>query len=311
MNSLAAKKNLLRGDMVDTYSHPVEMNRPHLVPGEMSHKTFCRFRDYVTTHLGIKMPDVKQTMLQSRLQRRLRALKISSFEEYYDYVFSIRGMEVELSHMIDAVTTNKTDFFREPKHFEYLEKSILPELMQTAKTKRSKEIRFWSAGCSIGAEPYTLAMVLSEFASRRPEFRFSILATDISKRVLNEAINGIYTETMVAPIPSALRKKYLLKSKDPLGTTVRIIPELRTKVAFGRLNFMADDFGLDNKMDIVFCRNVMIYFDRSTQEKVVNRFCRYLNSGGYLFVGHSETLNGLNVPLIQVSPTIYQKQAAS
>ena len=287
-----------------------ERNLPHLVPGEMSREMFCRFRSYVYTHLGIKMPDVKHTMLQCRLQKRLRVLKIASYEEYYDYVFSIRGMETELSHMIDAVTTNKTDFFREPKHFEYLARMVLPELLHHARISGSQVFRFWSAGCSTGAEPYTLAMVLNEFASQNRVFRYSILATDISKRVLDEAKDGIYSGAMVSPIPSVLRKKYLLKSKNPRETDVRIIPALRAKVAFGRLNFMADDFGLENKMDVIFCRNVMIYFDRSTQEKVVNRFCRYLTPGGYLFIGHSETLNGLHVPLTQVSPTIYQKLAS-
>ncbi len=289
-------------------SHSTKMKRPYLVPGEMSRETFCRFRDYVTEKLGIKMPDAKRTMLQSRLQKRLRALGIGSYDEYYDYVFGARGMETELSYMIDAITTNKTDFFREPKHFEYLAHVVLPGLLETANKTRSKVFRFWSAGCSTGAEPYTLAMVLSEFASRNPVFRFSILATDISKQVLDQAKDGIYSAAMADPIPPPLRKKYLLKSKDPREATVRIVPELRARVSFGRLNFMADDFGLGNIMDIIFCRNVMIYFDRPTQEKVVNRFCRYLDSDGYLFIGHSETLNGLNVPLTQVSPTIYRRR---
>jgi chemotaxis protein methyltransferase CheR len=292
------------GDFVETPFPPNPISK------EMSYKTFCRFRDYVTTNLGIKMPDVKKTMLQSRLQKRLRALSIASYDDYYDYVFSIRGMDTELTHMIDAITTNKTDFFREPKHFEYLEQFVLPELLETTKTAGSKQFRFWSAGCSTGAEPYTMAMVLSEFSSRHAGFRFSILATDISQRVLDEAKDGIYTTAMANPIPPALRKKYLLKSKNPNKNVVRIIPELRARISFGRLNFMADDFRLGSTIDIIFCRNVMIYFDRSTQENVVNRFCQYLSPGGYLFVGHSETLNGLSVPLTQVCPTIYQRHGS-
>ena len=297
--------------MVDTRGHTEEIQRPYVVPREMSHKIFCRFRDYVTTHLGIKMPDAKKTMLQSRLQKRLRVMKMSSYDEYYDFVFSARGTEDELGHMIDAITTNKTDFFREPKHFEYLEQVILPDFLKIAQTKGAKVFRFWSAGCSTGAEPYTLAMVLSEFTAQHAGFRFSILATDISQRVLEEAKDGIYSEVMVAPVPFALRKKYLLKSKTSWKAAVRIIPDLRAKVGFGRLNFMEKDFRLGQALDVVFCRNVMIYFDRQTQEQVVNRFCRYLNPGGYLFIGHSETLSGLKVPLTQVRPTIYRKQCES
>jgi chemotaxis protein methyltransferase CheR len=297
-----------RYEMILEKSPSMQGYRPGLLPREMSRETFCRFRDYVTSHLGIKMPDVKKTMLQGRLQKRLRALGMASYDEYYDYVFSARGMDTELSHMVDAVTTNKTDFFREPRHFDYLEQVVLPKMLQAATTKGSGGFRFWSAGCSTGAEPYTLAMVLSEFALRHPEFRFSILATDISQRVLDEAKEGIYSESMAIPIPQALRRKYLLRSKDPMEPAIRIVPDLRSRVAFGRLNFMAEDFRLGYSMDIIFCRNVMIYFDRAVQEQVVNRFCRYLNPGGYLFVGHSETLNGLDVPLTQVSPTIYQLQ---
>ena len=285
----------------------MELERPYIVPREMSQEIFGRFSEYVTSRLGIKMPDVKKTMLQSRLQKRLRCLGIQSFDAYYDYVFSRRGSETELAHMIDAVTTNKTDFFREPKHFHYLANVILPGTAQVFPKSGTGVRRFWSAGCSTGAEPYSLAMVLNEFGLAHPGFRFSILATDISSRVLEEAKTGIYKKSVVEPIPVPLRRKYLMKSKDPEEDNVRIVPEIRSKVSFGRLNFMSESYGLNQTMDIVFCRNVLIYFDRDTQEAVVQRICRHLNPGGYLFVGHSETLNGLAVPLSQVSPTIYRR----
>ena len=293
-------------DLIETGDISPDIQRPYVVSGEMSHGTFCRFREYVVTHLGIKMPDVKKTMLQGRLIKRLRALGLDSYDVYYDYVFSPKGMEAELGHMIDAVTTNKTDFFREPKHFEYLEQVVLPDLLKHGPGIGSP-CRFWSAGCSTGAEPYSLAMVLNEFALQHRGFRYNILATDISQRVLDEARAGIYTEAMVSPVPLYLRRKYLLRSKDSRENMVRIIPELRAKMVFGRLNFMAEAFGLANSMNVIFCRNVLIYFDRGTQERVVNRLCRYLETGGYLFLGHSETLNGLEVPLIQEGPTIYRK----
>ncbi len=273
--------------------------------GGMDQQTFCRFRDFVTVHLGIKMPDVKKTMLQSRLQKRLRLLGMSSYEDYCDYVLDGPGREKELCHMIDAVTTNKTDFFREPKHFQYLVETALPEMIRSRLSPSL--FRFWSAGCSTGAEPYTLAMVLDAFAAHMPRFRFSILATDISSRVLEEAVAGIYDAEMVRPVPMDLRKKYLLRSKDRSRPVVRIVPELRKKVRFARLNFMADVFGLEHDVQTIFCRNVLIYFDRPTQEKVINRLCRHLVPGGYLFVGHSETLQGLQVPLVQAHPTVYRK----
>ena len=290
-------------------SAEMERQRPFTVPPVMSQETFGRFREFVTTHLGIKMPDVKKTMLQSRLQKRLRVLSMESYDDYYDYVFSVQGREAELSHMIDAVTTNKTDFFREPKHFEYLVRTALPALLQAQSVGCPGVLRFWSAGCSTGAEPYTLAMVLSEFAARCAGFQYGIIATDISQRVLEEARAGIYTEEMVSPIPLILRKKYLLRSKNPRENVVRINAEIRSRVRFGRLNFMEENFRLQQDVDVIFCRNVLIYFDRATQEQVVNRLCRHLHTGGYLFLGHSETLNGLNVPLTQVYPTIYRRQA--
>lgn len=289
-------------------SSVAEIKRPVTVPQVMSQATFELFRDYVTTYLGIKMPDVKKTMLQSRLQKRLRLLSIPSYEAYYNYVLGPGGCAEELHHMIDAVTTNKTDFFREPKHFDYLNRVVIPDLISARMGSVPRNYRFWSAGCSTGAEPYTLAMVLSEFAEGRPDFHFSIMATDISRRVLDEARAAIYSEEMIAPIPMALRRKYLLRSKNRDEKTVRICPEIRSRVRFGRLNFMDENFGIQQDVDVIFCRNVLIYFDRPTQELVINRLCRHLNMGGYLFLGHSETLNGLNVPLIQVHPTIYRRQ---
>ena len=277
-------------------------------PGDMSAETFSRFSAFVHNELGIKMPETKKTMLQSRLLKRLRASGKKTFEEYYDYVFSPQGASQELAHMIDVVTTNKTEFFREPKHFVYLVQTALPEMIRKCGIGIRQTAKIWSAGCSTGQEPYTLAMVLGEFAAGNPGFEYMILGTDISTRVLETARLAIYDHELVAPVTMALRKKYLLQSKDRSRHKVRIIPELRSKVRFRQLNFIDSDFGLREIMDIIFCRNVLIYFDRHTQEMVLNRLCRHLKPGGYLFLGHSETLNGLNVPLISAGPTIYQKR---
>ena len=275
----------------------------------MSDKIFVKFSSFIQNELGIKMPEAKKTMLQARLQKRLRKLGIESFQEYYNFVFSNRGIDKELYNMIDAVTTNKTDFFREPQHFDTLVQTIIPELIHAYGMGIRKKALIWSAGCSSGEEVYTLAMVLNEFKTRLPEFNFSILGTDISTRVLKSAALGIYTHEKIEPVPLPLRRKYLLKSRDKDKNLVRIIPGLRANTFFRRLNFMDSNFGIRQPADIIFCRNVLIYFDRETQEKVLNRLCQYLVSGGYLFTGHSETLNGLNVPLTQATSTVYKKSS--
>lgn len=272
----------------------------------MTDLEFYRFGEFIQGQCGIKMPLAKKTMLQGRLQKRLRILGIDSYSVYADYVFSAKGKEEELFQMIDAVTTNKTDFFRESKHFDYLRDVVLPELKSETKKSGWKKMKGWSAGCSTGEEPYTLAMVLSNFADNNPSFHFSILATDISTKVLGLAKTAIYQEEKIEPIPMEFRKKYLLRS--PSKPIMRIVPELRSCMNFMRLNFMDTDYRLQEMMDIVFCRNVIIYFDRETQENILNRICRYLVPGGYLFMGHSETLNGMNLPLRQISSSIYRRQ---
>jgi chemotaxis protein methyltransferase CheR len=208
----------------------------------MTDLEFSRFSEFVQNQCGIKMPLAKRTMLQSRLQKRLRLLGMNSFSAYADYVFSAKGREEELYNMIDAVTTNKTDFFRESKHFDYLSDVILPSMKDEIKTNGFRKLKGWSAGCSTGEEPYTLAMVLSNFAENNPAFNYSILATDISTKVLESAKMAIYAEEKIAPTPMEIRKKYLLRSISK--PVVRIAPELRSCVQFIRLNFMDDDYGL-------------------------------------------------------------------
>jgi chemotaxis protein methyltransferase CheR len=272
----------------------------------LGHRDFTRLSSFIYDRCGIKMPPVKKTMLEARLQKRLRAIGCHSFTDYCDYLMSPQGIEQELIPMIDLVTTNKTDFFREPDHFTHLTGKILPAWCNEV-GRGSRKLSVWSAGCSSGEEPYTLAMLLCEFAENNPGFSFQILATDISTRVLEKARTGIYDEERVEPVPMPLKKKYLLRSKDRNSGLVRVAPVLREKVRFGRLNFMDDDFGLREPFDIIFCRNVVIYFDRPTQERLLNKFYRNMRPGAYIFMGHSETLNGLDVPLVQAHPTVYRR----
>lgn len=281
--------------------------RPHL-PATMKDRVFQRFSSFIYDNVGIKMPPAKKTMLEARLQKRLKALGMESFEEYGDYVFSRAGYDSELIHLIDVVTTNKTDFFREPAHFDYLLKSAVPTILNRGREIQRDPLRIWSAGCSSGEEPYTLAMVLAEFAEKYPGFRYSILASDISTRILETARGAIYPEERTDTIPLSLKKKYLLKSKNPALSLVRISPLLRSTVTFRRINFMDDDFGIAEKMDIIFCRNVVIYFDKQTQQTLMRKFHRQLRPGGYLFIGHSETLSGLDVDFGPVASTIYRKE---
>ena len=284
-----------------------DYTKPRL-PATLSDREFQRFSAFIYDHTGIKMPPAKKTMLEARLQKRLKAVSIDSFEEYSDYVFKKEGRSTELIHLIDVVTTNKTDFFREPAHFDFMVKIALPNILETRDDPRREPIRIWSAGCSTGEEPYTLAMVLSEFALGRPDFKAAITASDISTRVLETAHNAIYPEERTDTIPLNLKKKYLLRSRERSRSLVRICPQLRSLVSFRRINFMDEDLGIVEKMDIIFCRNVVIYFDKQTQQALMRKFYRQLRPGGYLFIGHSETLNGLDVDFKPVASTVYRKE---
>lgn len=274
-------------------------------PGSMCEKDFRRFSEFIHTECGIKMPPGKKTMLEARLQKRLRALGYENYARYCEYLFSPAGLQTEIVHLLDVVTTNTTDFFREPKHFEYLSENVLPAWH--ARNGGSREMRFWSAGCSTGEEPYTLAMVLCEYAERAASFRFSIMATDISTRVLQHATRAVYSMDKVAKVAMHYKKRYMLRSKDKAQELVRMGPMLRQRISFGRLNFM-EPFTLDQKMDVIFCRNVMIYFERATQEELLGKFCANLVSGGHLLIGHSESITGMRLPLRQVAPTIYMRE---
>ena len=273
----------------------------------LTDRDFERFSRLVYEQCGIKLPGHKQSMLEARLRKRVRALGLASFEEYAGLIFSGQAPEGELVRLIDVVTTNKTDFFREPAHFDFLVQTVLPALIDKDGAGISRPLRIWSAGCSTGKEPYTLAMVLSVFRDSHPGFSFDILGTDISTDVLDKALKGIYAEEKAAPIPLALRRKYLLKARDPEQRQVRVVPELRNLVRFRRLNFLDADYGLRDPFDVIFCRNVLIYFDRPTQERLLGRFADLLEAGSFLFLGHSETLLGLNLPLKQMAPSVYRK----
>jgi chemotaxis protein methyltransferase CheR len=273
----------------------------------LSQRDFNRLSEFIHSYSGIKMPPSKKTMVEGRLRRRLRATGLGSLSEYCRYVFDQGGIEREGVSLIDAVTTNKTDFFREPEHFQYLLERAIPELLKHRHLSRSAPLKIWSAASSTGAEAYTLAMLLAELMRADHALRVSILATDICTEVLQAAMLGIYPESMIEPVPMELRRRYVLKSKRGAAGRVRMAPELRRMIAFGRLNLMEAPYGVDTDMDVIFLRNILIYFDKQTQHNVLTQLCEHLRPGGYLFLGHSETLSGLGMPLQPVATSIFRR----
>jgi len=266
---------------------------------------FRRLSQFIENHLGIKMPPTKRVMLESRLQKRLRLLKYDTFTQYIDYVFSEEGLRSELYHMIDAVTTNKTDFFREADHFDFLLNHWL--IRQGSFYDAATPCRIWSAGCASGEEVYTLMIVMEEFKRQHPGFYYSIIGTDISLKVLHQAVDAVYEEEKIANLPIEYKKRYFLKSKNPDRREVRVKPEFRNKVRFERLNLMDKEYPFRQAFDIIFCRNVIIYFDRKTQEQLVWHLVSHLKHEGLLFLGHSESMTGIDLPLSLVAPTVYCK----
>jgi len=266
---------------------------------------FHQISQFITSEYGIKLPDFKKTMVEGRLQKRLRQTGIPSFSKYIDFVFSLEG-KGELLEMVDAISTNKTDFFRESSHFDFLNSTFLPKY--SAENSR-EQLKIWSSASSSGEEIYTIAMIIEEFnaAPENSKVNYSILGTDISVEKLRTAVSAIYPIDRIKDIPISFRDKYLLKSKDTSKKIVRFIPQIRSKAEFQRLNLMDTSYSVRQDFDIVFCRNVLIYFDKEMQEKVINRLCTKLKTGGYFFLGHSESIIGKNVPLRQIEPTIYQK----
>jgi len=265
---------------------------------------FADFQQVITASLGIKMPPTKQVMLQSRLHHRLRELGIETFDEYHARFFGDPAHRaVELEHLLNLATTNKTDFFREPDHFDVLANEILPAWRRAPS---GSAFSVWCAGCATGEEAYTIAMVLAEQRRVAP-FEFFIRATDVSTRVLETARQAVYAEDHAEPIPLALHQRYLLRSRDRAVRQVRVAPELRERVRFGHLNFLSPDFGMREVFDVVFFRNVMIYFDREMQQQVVAKICRQLRPEGRLFIAHSETLQGLALPLSLAGTAAYRR----
>jgi chemotaxis protein methyltransferase CheR len=274
---------------------------------QLGERNYQRLAALVGKHSGIRLPPGKRLMLEGRLRKRVRFLGYGSLDDYCHYLFEANGLAEELTHLIDVVTTNKTDFFREPQHFDYLTQKIVPDIL----AKRSfgatqPHLKIWSAASSTGAEAYTIGMVLSDMMQRGAKFRFSILGTDISTDVLKQAVRAVYPQDMVSPVPYDFQMRYLMRSRNKGARQVRIVPELRRITQFLHLNLMDSSYPVDRDVDVIFLRNVLIYFEKQTQQAVLRRLAGHLRPGGHLILGHSESMIGTTLQMTQVAPGVFQ-----
>lgn len=276
---------------------------------QLSEHHFRSIAEVIEARVGIQLPASKRTMVEGRLRKRVRALQLDTLDDYGRHLFDEGRLPEEFVHLVDCVTTNKTDFFREPAHFDLLRDTLVPRLCQLAAHRNDRPLlKVWSAAASSGAEAYTLGMVLQDMVAEGHRFDFAILGTDISTEVLRIAVDGIYSEEMLAVVPPALRRRYVMASRDPARQVGRIVPELRRHVRFRHLNLMDLRYSVDRDVDVIFCRNVLIYFDRPTQRAVLGRLASHLRPGGYIVVGHSESMSVAGVPgLAQVTSTVFRR----
>jgi len=266
-------------------------------------KNFDFLRKISNTRTGIVVPDDKFDMFYARLSRRVRKLGFSDFSQYCDFISSDSAGD-EVLELVNAVTTNLTAFFRENHHFEFLKETVLPKLLRENKNER--KIRIWSAGCSTGEEPYSLAITLKENLPANLHWDVQILATDIDSNVLAKASKGIYTEDRVKDIQKKILRSWFMQGKGSNAGSVRVKSEARSLIDFGQLNLM-ENWSVGDLKDVIFCRNVVIYFDRESKTKLINRYADNLKDDGYLFIGHSESLYKITDRFKLIGNTIYQK----
>ena len=265
---------------------------------KLSAKDFKKISEIVYRSCGINLKKGKEALVRSRLMKRLRAKGIGSVKEYVNYIDSDEGSR-ELALLIDVMTTNKTSFFREAEHFNYLRDQVLPEL-------KSRRLRFWSAACSSGEEPFSLGIWLREHMSDIDSKDLLILATDISRQMLEKANAAVYPATTLRNLPSPHFEKYFTKLNGRSTESFRVVDDVRKMVRLAWLNLL-EAWPMKGPFNVIFCRNVMIYFDRPTQQKLVNRFWELLEPRGYLFVGHSEGLSAIKHKFRYMQPATYRK----
>jgi len=266
---------------------------------ELQKDLFLKISKLVYRIAGINLPLTKMGLVKSRLMKRLRKLDMYSFESYWEYVQADKT-GLELAHMIDIITTNKTNFFREPQHFNFLRQHVIPQL------NKNKSIRIWSAGCSLGAEPITLAMILREEMPGPVNYDAKILATDISAEMLKIARSAEYDSSLIEGIPEEFIQKYFSTYQNDNKTIYKVKDDLRSLVKYANHNLMSD-WPMKGPFDFIFCRNVMIYFDKDVRQYLIQRFYEILKPTGFLFVGHSESLTTAHHNFQYIQPAVYQK----
>jgi chemotaxis protein methyltransferase CheR len=267
----------------------------------MKETTFNQIRELVYERSGISLGDNKQALVRARIAKRMRHLNISDYSAYLHYVIEDNSGE-EIQHMLDAISTNVTSFYREPAHFDFMQ-----EVIGQWMGRGAKSLRFWSAACSTGEEPYTIAIEIREaIGSRNIDAR--ILATDISSRVLEISMLGQYSEDKIKPVPKVLRDRYFTRYKDGGKNIYAVRDSIKEMVVFRQFNLSAAPYPIKKPLDMIFCRNVMIYFDREVRTSLANEFYRLLKPGGYLMVGHAESITGLRGGFQCIKPSIYLKE---
>lgn len=271
----------------------------------MSNEEFQLFRELVRQQTGIALSDAKKLMLASRLAPRLRAHSLSSYRTYYRLVREHDPGGEELRELINCVTTNKTSFFREPAHFDFLRDTILPGIRDRARHGESS-VRIWSAPCSTGEEAYSIAITVCEVLKPLVGWDVRILASDLDTNVLARASRGIYDKESIAHLPLETTRNYFLRGKGAASATVKVKPQVRALIDFRRINLIEPHWPVDDLFDVIFCRNLLIYFERATQDELVRRLVKQLKPSGYLIVGQSEYLHWMRDFLEPVHGTIYR-----
>ena len=270
----------------------------------MRENEFDFIRGLVYEHSRINLGPDKRELVSARLGKRLRATNLTSVSDYCQ-LLKAGNDEGELAHLIDAISTNHTFFFRETAHFDFLRETALPEMKARAKSERWMQFNVWSAACSSGEEPYSIAMTLKEELGET--WSWHIQATDISNRILEKARSGIYREDTISKLDDNRVRRYFQRGHGPQEGNFRIKPALQSGITFQQLNLLEGRAPFSEAFQVIFCRNVMIYFDRSTQEELVQKLTQHIVPGGYLFVGHSESLTGIRHSLQTVRPAIYRR----
>ncbi|MDR1705451.1 MAG: protein-glutamate O-methyltransferase CheR [Clostridiales bacterium] len=267
---------------------------------ELTNKEFIQIRDYLKNTYGISLNDDKKGLVTSRLRTRLQDKGLSNYTDYFKFLTQDKtGMEAQF--FINALSTNHTFFMREADHFDYLKDAALPWVEALAK---DRDIRIWCAASSSGEEPYTLQIIMQEYFQMKPGWNTQLLATDISEKVLNKAVHGLYSNESLSALPAAWRVKYFKKYNDE---SMIATDELKRLIAFRKFNLMDEHFPFKRPFHIVFCRNVMIYFDPRTRDDLVKRFYDHMVPGGFLFIGHAESLNQTNTQFKYDRPAVYRK----